>query len=128
MKEACGEYDLGTNNTILLSNFTNLSSTYDPTPSNPCTHNNTEKICSTVHPNSNISAKSEKGLHTCSDNGISALGYMSGIVIASLSLNSELFRVDEVRSLLLLGILSCMFWPLTKQNLTIVSLMLCDQY
>ena len=39
-------------------------------------HDSIEKICTTVHSNSNkstnssISTKSKKGLHTCSDNGI----------------------------------------------------------
>ena len=68
--------------------------------SSPSTHNNTEKICTTVHSNSNISTKSKKGSHTSSDNGISALGHRKGIAIASLNVNSLLYHIDEVSTLI----------------------------
>ena len=97
-----GEWGLGVNNTILLLNFSNLSSSCDPTSSSPCTHKKTEKMHATVHSNNirNISTKSKKGLHACCDNSISALGYMIGIAIASLNVNSLLFHIGEVRTLI----------------------------
>ena len=50
--------------------------------------------------NSIFSTKSKKGLHTCSNNGFSALGHRKRIAIASLNVNSLLFHIDEVRTLI----------------------------
>ena len=102
-KELCRECDLGAKNTTLRSNFLNLSSSQKRTSSSPCTHNNTENMCATVYSSSNTSAKFTNGKNgslTCSINGTSALGHRKGISIASLNVNSLLFYIDEVRTLM----------------------------
>ena len=44
------------------------------------------------------------------------------MVIASLNVNSLLFHIDEVR--IIIKISGYLFWPITKQNLMIASMML----
>ena len=57
-------------------------------------------MCSAVHFDNNTSTKSKNGFLNCSINSISVLGHKKGIFIASLNINSILFHIDEVRTLL----------------------------
>ena len=57
-------------------------------------------MSATVHSTSNTSMKSKNGSLTCSINGISALGHRKGILIASLNVNSLLFLIDEICTLI----------------------------
>ena len=70
-----------------------------------------------MHLNSNISPKYKKGLHTCSNNGISVLEYMKGLVVTSLNVNCLFLHNDEDLGLHILAI--------NEKNVTIVSMMLC---